>query len=1054
MYKRQAQNNTCSNVSFSNIVLGESNGVVGTYFAWYRTNPSGIVSAVPLNGSVPAVGGFISGTFANTTNAPIKITFYITPVGPNPTACAGHVDSAYIMVNPIPKIVPVNIKPQICYNGITDVQLTTPTTLTMGAVTFDYTVSVTDGTVVGSTAPGFNLTNGQHLNFSYQNNSDTIKSVIYTVVPRAIALGCPDGVTQAPEVKIHSKPLQGITVIKQLTCNGGDDATLKAERSKGASPYTFLWRNEGTGQTWNTQVISNLYQGIYSATVTDNLGCSNINIQSVEGAYIESYFDISQKTSCPGSADGILRVRVENSTTGTPPFEYWIVHNNTDTVVHSTINTIGGAFNYHGGLVAGNYTLYLRDSKGCYDQNYPSLDLVDPPLIKISFSKSQYPGGFNISCKGYNDGAAWSSVTGGNPGGYTYHWFTFNGNIPGATNTNRIDNITAGKYYLEVMDSKNCYMIDSVSLTEPEGISVAASQVSISRDGNYNISCNGGNDGYIKLTLAGGSGSFIFNWTDSLGTYSASTKDISNLRAGVYTATITDISNSSCLLMPKPRFKLTEPAILSVAVAKSISTDGSYNINCNGGTGSVNLTVTGGSIGNYRFNWTTSNGSGIINGQEDQNALTAGDYHVVVTDSNLCVTSTDITLTQPKPLAITLQPTDLTCIAQGSINLIVSDGVGPYTYSWSNGAVTQNVSNLAAGSYSVTVTDLNGCTKTDSSRVNLPPPVTFTSSILDRNGFSISCQGASDGKIDITTTSGVAPFIFDWTKPDLTHSSSEDLTGLKAGAYHLVITDKNSCTATGDFTLTEPGKLSMNLALSLSVDGIHNISCAGASTGSIDVTPINNAGGVTYLWSDGHIEKNRVNIPAGTYRVIILDQNNCNADSTVTLTEPDSIKIAFDVTQAFCPDSPDGEIRISVTGGNQGTGYTYRWSDNSTGSVVSNILRGWWWVIATDANNCAVRDSIEMKPQRETCLIIPNIFSPNGDNINDVWNIGMIDLYPNMEIKIFNRWGELVWKSARGYPDPWDGRSNGTLLPIDSYHYLINLHNGSKPIMGNVTIVK
>jgi gliding motility-associated-like protein len=93
-------------------------------------------------------------------------------------------------------------------------------------------------------------------------------------------------------------------------------------------------------------------------------------------------------------------------------------------------------------------------------------------------------------------------------------------------------------------------------------------------------------------------------------------------------------------------------------------------------------------------------------------------------------------------------------------------------------------------------------------------------------------------------------------------------------------------------------------------------------------------------------------------------------------------------------------------------------------------------------------------PQRKTCLVIPNIFSPNGDNINDIWVIGMIDLYPNMEIKVFNRWGELVWKSARGYADPWNGRSNGVVLPIDSYHYLIDLHNGSKPILGNITIVK
>jgi gliding motility-associated-like protein len=198
----------------------------------------------------------------------------------------------------------------------------------------------------------------------------------------------------------------------------------------------------------------------------------------------------------------------------------------------------------------------------------------------------------------------------------------------------------------------------------------------------------------------------------------------------------------------------------------------------------------------------------------------------------------------------------------------------------------------------------------------------------------------------------------------------------------------------------------------------------------------------------------RSNIPAGNYQLIITDQNNCHADSTMTLTEPDSIKIKFDITRAFCPDSPDGEIRLTVTGGVVVSDYSYKWSDNSTTQNLSNILRGKYRVTVTDANNCTAKDSLNMVPLRETCLIIPNAISPNDDNINDVWNIGMIDLYPQIEIKIFNRWGELLWQSEKGYPHPWDGRSNGTPLPIDSYHYIIELHNGSKPIIGNVTIVR
>jgi gliding motility-associated-like protein len=105
-------------------------------------------------------------------------------------------------------------------------------------------------------------------------------------------------------------------------------------------------------------------------------------------------------------------------------------------------------------------------------------------------------------------------------------------------------------------------------------------------------------------------------------------------------------------------------------------------------------------------------------------------------------------------------------------------------------------------------------------------------------------------------------------------------------------------------------------------------------------------------------------------------------------------------------------------------------------------------------NGCSIKDSVNVKPINEACLIIPNAISPNGDLINDVWNIGMKELYPKMEVIIFNRWGETIWRSERGYPRPWDGTSNGSSLPIDSYHYIIDLHNGSRPLIGNVTIVR
>jgi gliding motility-associated-like protein len=447
-----------------------------------------------------------------------------------------------------------------------------------------------------------------------------------------------------------------------------------------------------------------------------------------------------------------------------------------------------------------------------------------------------------------------------------------------------------------------------------------------------------------------------------------------------------------------------------------------------------------------------------MDGLEDQPSLAAGTYHLIVTDLNNCETTTDITLTQPDPVIINFTVTDITCqvsaFDNGSVDLTVSGGISPYAFVWSNGMSSEDITGLTEGYYRVTVTDSNGCSKTDSVRVNLPPPLIYSKTISDYNGYQISCNGMSDGFIRIDPTNGEPPFLYSWSGPDGFSSASNYISVLIAGQYVLTITDNNYCTATDTFALVEPEVLGIGAILSASSDGGYNINCAGTLSGSIEIVPLNAAGSIEYLWSDGISGRTREGLAAGDYKVIISDGNNCHADTTLTLSEPDSLKVTYQITQPFCPDKPDGLIILNVTGGVAGTGYTYEWSDNSTGSILTNVPSGKYSVIVTDLNRCAVTSSIKVEAVNQTCLQIPDAISPDGDGINDFWNIGLIELYPEVEITIYNRWSESIWKSARGYPKPWDGRSNGADLPIDSYHYIIDLHNGSKPIIGNVTIVR
>jgi gliding motility-associated-like protein len=1077
-----AQPHECSEVAIDNINIGLTYFDPGTVITWTRNNPFGISSStIPMSGGFTDAGGIISGDFLNSSDTFKVVTFVFTAIGPDYSACTSTF-TVSVTVNPRPRLIFSNLKPEICDTrnanaalNNTQISLTTPSVMTMGAVTFDYLVSVTGnpGDVTGDFTAKTGLGNGHVINFKYRNNTDTLQSVTYSVTPRNTSLTCPDGIVLAPAAKVHALPLPrlpvSIDITVPLTCDGGLGlGSLRGLMSEGAAPYNILWKGPfGFTQSEvitdrNYTDVTNGAEGKYRLFATDNLGCfrsDSIQMVPIRAVgYLQAYLKPGGfHVTCIGDNDGSIRVAVNSGIT--PPYNYKVVLNGVDLFSGSFPSNLdlGNPLTYkdYSGLSAGTYTLVITDVNGCVSTR--SVILRPPPPITRSMTKSVYAGGYNVTCLGYNDGWAQASNVTGGRGGYTYNWYTTDGSIPGPANGLRIDNITAGTYYLLITDISGCTSLDSIKLINPPGISISSSELSLSPDGATNISCNNGNDGFIKISLTGGSGNYNVSWSGP-GGFTSSSEDISGLKAGVYTATITDVANSLCLLMPLPVFTLTEPAPLTASYVKSLSADGNFNINCTGGTGSVDLTVAGGSIGKYRYLWSTTNGSGIVQGQQDQGALTAGSYQVTVTDTNHCVVTQNILMTEPGQISLSLVPVHITCQSagfnNGYVDLSVAGGVAPYSYNWSNGASTQDLSGLTEGWYRVTVTDFNGCQKTDSVRVNLPPPLTFASTLSQYNGFNISCFGLTNGSVDITLTSGEEPFIYSWTGPDGFTSSSEDISGLKAGQYTLIVTDKNMCTATQIFDLTEPGKLGINAAVSQSTVGNFSINCGGGKTGFINVAAVNNAGTVNYLWSDGFIGPSRTGLGAGTYQLVMLDQNGCAADSLFTLTEPDSIKIAFTVKQAFCTDSPDGEISVEITGGVVAGNYNILWSDFTNGTSITNILKGEYKIKVTDANNCVARDSVIMEPLNPTCLVIPKAFSPNGDNINDTWNIGMIDLYPDAEVKVFNRWSELVWKSERGYPRPWDGRSNGMNLPVDSYHYIIDLNNGSRLNVGTITIVK
>ena len=240
-------------------------------------------------------------------------------------------------------------------------------------------------------------------------------------------------------------------------------------------------------------------------------------------------------------------------------------------------------------------------------------------------------------------------------------------------------------------DDNSCTATETVTITEPTALSLSSTQV--------NVSCNGGSDGSIDLSVAGGTAPYTYSWDDA---GSSTTQDISSLPIGTYTVTVTD--DNSCTATQT--VTITEPNALSLSSTQ-------LNVSCNGGSdGSIDLSVSGG-IAPYTYSWNNPSNSTT----QDIGSLTAGTYTVTVTDDNSCTATETVTITEPTALSLSSTQVNVSCNggSDGSIDLSVAGGTAPYTYSWNDpsNSTSQDISSLAAGTYTVTVTDDNSCTATE-----------------------------------------------------------------------------------------------------------------------------------------------------------------------------------------------------------------------------------------------------------------------------------------------------------------------------------------------------
>ncbi|SFT91867.1 SprB repeat-containing protein, partial [Lishizhenia tianjinensis] len=377
--------------------------------------------------------------------------------------------------------------------------------------------------------------------------------------------------------------------------------------------------------------------------------------------------------------------------------------------------------------------------------------------------------------------------------------------------------------------------------------------------------------------------------------------DVSASTPGAYTITYTTVgscSNSS-------NVNLT---ILSDnGFSASALTDA--NVTCNGGSdGQITASATGGTAP-YAYAWSNTATTAIING------ISAGSYSVEVTDNVGCKASANATITEPTALnAAVSSSTDVACTGgtTGAATVSVTGGTAPYTYAWSNSAVNPTITGLGAGTYTVLVTDANGCTANTSVTINEPTLLTSVA-LVDSN---VSCNGLFDGGVTATPTGGTSPYTYLWNNTATTAS----LNGVAAGTYTVTITDANGCTTTASATVTEPTLLSATGSVNA------NVSCNAGSNGEATVNVTGGTAPYTYAWSNTATTQTITGVAAGTYTVTVTDANGCTENASVTITEPTVLSATGSVNaNVSCNAGNDGEATVNVTGGT--APYTYAWSN-------------------------------------------------------------------------------------------------------------------------------
>tara|TARA_R110002051_G_C8769315_1_gene503272 strand:+ start:19039 stop:23973 length:4935 start_codon:yes stop_codon:yes gene_type:complete len=549
---------------------------------------------------------------------------------------------------------------------------------------------------------------------------------------------------------IINEPLEflGATATTNATsCASLNDGQITLNTTGGTAPYRYSLNGSATQNSTNFNALS---AGDYTITVFDANDCefviNSITVSSATAIAITT--NVVLNVSESGQSDGAISTSI---TGGTLPYSFsWSGPNGFTATTKDITN-----------LAEGIYMLSVTDANNCTASQ--AFTITEPSELTISATQSLF-----LECQDDDYAEIVVTVTGGIPN-YSYQWFQIENGSNNQLNetSNILANLSAGSYFVVVTDANNVSRTsNTISVTEPDILNVSVLT-------KVDVLCYGETTGSIQMAVSGGTSPYTFYWNGEV-----STQNLSNLAAGDYFLEVIDANGCSedlAVTVAAP----TDPLSIQDAIITNAS---DYQAT----DGSLSIAIAGGAP-NYSFEWTRIADNFVIGNQSSISNLTAGFYEVVITDANTCAITEIYEITQPDRIEETI--TNPTCagLADGSISLLVNRGNGNFTYSWSTGATTNTITNLAAGTYTVTISGFD-TPETRSYIVEEPLPI-----LVDLGGDRVLCKGQN---LELDATVENANASYTWTSDTGFSSSSPIVTLSEKGNYTVSVSSNGNCTQT------------------------------------------------------------------------------------------------------------------------------------------------------------------------------------------------------------------------------------------------------------------